>query len=988
MVFKSPVFRLSIALALLTANLLFLANLIGLVPDPSEYALEMRKKFCESLALQFSHAAVKGEFNTIQHTLGSMVERNEDLLSAAIRTNDGKLIALAGEHLAHWKTPSNGKSTATFVFVPVFRNNEQWAMVEIRFAPLWLDSITGGLSDSFAGLLLFVSLGGFICYYFVIRRALRELDPTAVIPERVQKAFDILKEGVLVMDEKEQIVMTNKSFAKLIGKPIKQITGLKGSELGWMPDKIPNQIITLPWLEAQRSLSEQTGALLILRNSHGKTIKLSVNATIVADYGGKCRGTLVTFDDITILEEKNIELKGIVDNLHFAKQEIQGKNKELEFIASHDPLTLCINRRSLAQAFEKLFSKAKASGGNLSCIMVDIDFFKSVNDRYGHAVGDQVIKAVADVLKTSCRENDLVGRYGGEEFCLVLPTLSLEMAVKVGERIRQTIEKGACSGINVTTSLGVAAMGSNANTPDELINLADKALYIAKKSGRNRVVAWGPGLDGTTKLKDEPNIVARVVQPTQPDQSQLQRRIIELEGLLEKRIFEIKHFEMYDQKTGLPTRRLFEDRIAQEIARGKRKKFLVAVLSIIFDTIKRIHGTFGHGISVQLVKACGDRLNKVIRENIDTVAVMNTSKRAPTVSLINETEFGILLTDIQQTDQVTWIMKRLVDAFAIPFKIEEHEIYISPHFGVSIFPHDGQTVEELCSSATNACSYAQKLKGNDCYLFASKDLNDKAAGQLRIENALHEAIENNELQLHYQPKIDSATGQIAGFEALLRWQSKRLGSVPPGEFIPIAERSGLIVGIGDWVLYTACRQLRTWIDSGLEVLPVAVNISGIQLRQGNLFSRISHILNEFNLDPQLLEIELTESYLVQNDDRTHSILKRIKEMGIRVTMDDFGTGYSSLSCLSKIPLSCVKIDRSFIVDINNNEDVGQLIASIISMAHKLGLDVVAEGVEEKQQVDRLIAFGCNYLQGYYFSWPVSIDMAEGMLRKQPMALVG
>jgi EAL domain-containing protein (putative c-di-GMP-specific phosphodiesterase class I) len=297
-------------------------------------------------------------------------------------------------------------------------------------------------------------------------------------------------------------------------------------------------------------------------------------------------------------------------------------------------------------------------------------------------------------------------------------------------------------------------------------------------------------------------------------------------------------------------------------------------------------------------------------------------------------------------------------------------------------------VEELYSSATNACSYAQKLERNDRYLFASKDLNDKAAKQLRIENSLHEAIENDELQLYYQPKIDSATGLIAGFEALLRWQSKRLGFVPPDQFIPIAEQSGQIIKIGEWVLYTACRQLSTWMDLGLKVHPIAVNLSGVQLRQQNLASRIAQILIEFDLDPSLLEIELTESSLVTTNDQPYAILKKIQGMGIRVTMDDFGTGYSSLSYLRKIPLSCVKIDRSFIFDLNKDENADKLVASIVSMAHELGFEVVAEGVEEKYQADHLIALGCEYLQGYYFSRPIPHDEAEKMMQNQPMALAG
>ena len=313
-----------------------------------------------------------------------------------------------------------------------------------------------------------------------------------------------------------------------------------------------------------------------------------------------------------------------------------------------------------------------------------------------------------------------------------------------------------------------------------------------------------------------------------------------------------------------------------------------------------------------MVKACGHRINDVLRENIDMVAVIENVKGMSTVSLLNQTEFGILLTDIKQVDHVTWVMKRMLDAFEKPFQIKGNEIYTSAYFGVSIFPHDGETVDELYSNATNACSFAQKIKGKDRYLFSSQSLNEMAVDQLKIENSLHEAIANDELQLHYQPKIEAATGRIAGFEALLRWHSAALGFVPPDKFIPVAEQSGQIDRIGDWVLYNACKQLRAWMDMGLETGPIAINISGVQLRQQNLAHRIHNVLDEFNLDTHLLEIELTESSLVNTHDQSFAILEQINEMGLRVTMDDFGTGYSSLSYLRDIPLSCLKIDRSFI----------------------------------------------------------------------------
>jgi len=984
MIFKAPAMRLSIALVMLAVNLLFLANLMGFFPDQSEFALELRKSLSESLALQFSAVAEKGEFQIIQNTLRTVVERNDDIRSAAIRTNDGQLLALAGEHLSQWKTPADGKSTPTHVHVPIFRKDKKWATVEIRFAPLWTGYLAGGFTHSFAGLLAFIALSSFICYFFIIKRTLRELDPLAVIPERVQKAFDVLKEGVLILDEKEQIVMANKSFASLFEKSPAALVGLKGSELGWQDCHNPEQVRHLPWIKVLDDGQEQKVASLSLLNSFGNKIKLTVNAAMVTDNAGKCRGSLVTFDDITQVEEKNFELSDLVEELQLSQEEIKAKSQELEFLANRDPMTLCLNRRALRRNFEVQFTKAKTDGTHLSCLMADIDFFKSVNDRYGHATGDQVIKGIADVLKTCTRDSDLVGRYGGEEFCVVFPDLDLKQAAQIAERIRHTIEKKPCGGVEITASLGVSSLEHNANNPDELINQADKALYAAKNSGRNRVINWGEeDPDSIVQITDTSSESDQTVpEILEVDQTQLQRRVQELEGLLEKRTLEFEHYEMYDFITGLPTRSLFEDRIGHEIARGKRKDYLVVVLSITVDTIKRVHETLGYSTAELLMKACGHRLNDVLRENVDTVAMIEDFEGTSSVALINQAEFGVLLSDIKQVDHITWIVKRLLDSFEKPFNIKGNEIYISAYIGVSIFPHDGHTVEDLYSSATNACSCAQKVKGNDRYLFSSQDLNEKAAQQLQVENALHAAIQNDELELYYQPQIESATGRVAGVEALLRWRSAQLGFALPSDFIPVAEQSGQIDRLGDWVLYHACQQLRSWLDKGFEVATVAVNLSGMQLRQQNLSSRIQSILDEFNLDTHLLEIELTESSLVNSHDKSFTVLKQIKEMGIRVTMDDFGTGYSSLSYLKNIPLSCIKIDRSFIADIGKDDNSEKLIASIISMAHGLGLEVVAEGVEEKCQADHLTALGCEYLQGYYFSRPIPQAKVSEILQKK------
>ncbi|TFH62221.1 MAG: diguanylate cyclase [Candidatus Zixiibacteriota bacterium] len=673
--FKTPAMRLSFVLALFTVNVLFLANLIGLIPDKAELALKLRKGLSESLALQFSNDAARGDLQSIQNTLRAVVDRNEDIRSAAIRTENGQLIALVGKHLAQWKPPVDGKSTPTHVHVPVYRKGQKWATVEIRFAPLWADSLAGGFTNSFAGLLVFVGLSSFICFFFVLKRTLRELDPSAVIPERVQKAFDVLQEGVLFLDNKEQIVMINQSFAKMLGKPFEAMIGLKGSEMGWVGCQSHHQIKQLPWVKVLQDGLEQKRDSLRLLNNLGREINLAVNAAMVTDNAGKCRGCLVTFDDITKLEEKNFELSDLVEQLQLSKDTILGKSQELEFLANRDPMTLCLNRRAMERQFDTLFTSAMASGNCLSCLMVDIDLFKLVNDRYGHATGDQVIKAVADVLKNCTRDNDLVSRYGGEEFCIVLAELNLEKAVKIAERIRKSIEKNECGGLKITVSVGVSSLEQNASKPDELVNQADKALYAAKRGGRNRVVNWGrmETLDTVVEVAVDAqghqpasvvDVDGDVTSATQL--TRMERRIQELEGLLNKSALEIEHYELYDFKTGLPTRSLFEDRISHEIARSKRNDSLVVVLSLTIDTIKRVYETLGYKAAEQLIKTCGNRLNDILRQNVDTVTVIDEVEKAGSISLINQTEFGLLLIDIKQVDNVTWVIKRLQDAFNKP----------------------------------------------------------------------------------------------------------------------------------------------------------------------------------------------------------------------------------------------------------------------------------------------------------------------------------
>ncbi len=363
---------------------------------------------------------------------------------------------------------------------------EHWATVEISFAPLGGSDTLFTLKNSFA-IVLFVALAVFLGYFLRARNTLRELDPLSVIPGRVQEAFNVFKEGVLILDEDECIVLANTSFAETVGKTPEELIGLKGSELGWKGCD-PNQHgRLLPWLQVLKEGTSRTGVRLVMEKAGAAPLKFVVNAARVLDDRGGWR-VLVTFDNVTELDEKNQELNQTVTQLQIFTEEVLTKNKELEFLATHDPLTQLLNRRALNRGLERLFKEARRQGRELSCIMSDIDQFKLVNDRYGHAVGDEVIRMVAANLQKNSRESDLVGRWGGEEFCILLPGLDVRQAAKIAGRMRLAVQHDSTVGVSVTISFGVASLQYNAREPGELFSQADKALYIAKEGGRNRVV--------------------------------------------------------------------------------------------------------------------------------------------------------------------------------------------------------------------------------------------------------------------------------------------------------------------------------------------------------------------------------------------------------------------------------------------------------------------------------------------------------------------
>jgi diguanylate cyclase (GGDEF)-like protein/PAS domain S-box-containing protein len=441
-----------------------------------------------------------------------------------------------------------------------------------------------------------------------------------------------------------------------------------------------------------------------------------------------------------------------------------------------------------------------------------------------------------------------------------------------------------------------------------------------------------------------------------------------LVDITERKVAEerVQSLAYYDGLTGLPNRILLRDRLSKALATALRQEHKVALLFLDLDRFKIINDSLGHSVGDLLLQEVAVRLNSCAREE-DTVARLSGD------------EFLIVLTNVRDIPDVAVAAERFMDAMTAGFVIQGHSLSISCSLGVSIFPEHGGDSETLITNA-DAAMYRAKEAGRNTFQLFTADMNSRAAERLALENGLRSALAKNELFLVYQPQMDMASGRITGLEALLRWQHPEFGLVPPSDFIRIAENSGLIIPIGEWVLRTACTQARKWHDEGLKAISVAVNVSAVQFRQEGFPNTIRRVLHETGLNPQHLELELTESLLLSNVDVSFSVLQQLVAMGLRFAIDDFGTGYSSLSYLKRFPVSKLKIDRSFIRDIAVNPDDAAITTAIISMAKSLNLKVVAEGVENEAQMSFLRAHQCDAVQGYYFSRPLAVDDVADKLR--------
>lgn len=425
---------------------------------------------------------------------------------------------------------------------------------------------------------------------------------------------------------------------------------------------------------------------------------------------------------------------------------------------------------------------------------------------------------------------------------------------------------------------------------------------------------------------------------------------------------QLERLAHHDPLTELPNRLLFHARLSHALDQCTRSSRQLSLLFIDLDRFKDINDSFGHVVGDELLRQVAKRLTESLR-------------REDTVARIGGDEFIVLLENCGQPSQVAAAAEKILTSFEAPFKLLGREAFISPSIGISVYPRDGRDCGSLMRNADTAM-YRAKEAGRNSYAFYTEEMTAQALQRVLLENNLRKAVEQDELLLHYQPQLDMERGTLIGAEALLRWWQPASGLTPPDRFIPLAEESGLIVPIGEWVLYAACRQAKTWLDKGLSFGSVSVNIATPQIQRGNLVQLVQRVLDETGLPPHCLELEVTESVVMDDFDQAAAVLRGVRDLGVRLAMDDFGTGYSSLANLKRLPIEQLKIDKSFVRDIPSDLNDIAITRAVIALALSLQMEVIAEGVETEEQREFLIQEGCRLGQGYLFQRPLPADQFE------------
>ncbi|MBI3699083.1 MAG: diguanylate cyclase [Afipia sp.] len=926
----APTTQITFGVLGLTLSLIMIAYSFGLLPNEERAALDARATISENLAMQIANLASRNDITGVKETIDSVQGRNGDVLSIGMRDNNGKLQIASTRHAELWGNDEKDKSTPTHVRVPLLDGKKPQGRIELVFRPLATGDNAFGLPSALFGFLGFIACAGFIGYRFILKRALRELDPGSAVPERVKSAFDTLAEGLLIVDEHGAILLANDAFVQKLQPYEHAIEGAMVFDLPWEFFGKFDQG-ELPWQTALRTGAPILGAEIGLRCGDGQLRHLSLNATPIADGKDAVRGVIVTCDDMTAMHQMNSRLSETVGELQNSQAKIFEQNERLRVLASVDPLTGCLNRRTFFEAAQAIITNAEMSRAHISMLMIDADHFKSVNDRFGHVVGDKVLVGLASVLKKFCEGRGIVGRYGGEEFCVLVSNLFDDDAEIFAEKIRATvadIEGWLPDGERVTVSIGLFLGGDTRCEIAEYVRRADEALYAAKSGGRNRFVSWKK-----IHLEAAPSGHDRRSQPMDNFPGAAKFQEITNQNQL---------IEYFDAMTG---------------TFSGIGKFALAHINV--DNFRYFNDCYGREQADELLEKIGHRIKMRIRVSDKLIRLAGD-------------EFLLFISPFDSRERAAQILERVFDELKYPFQIQDSELFGSFSMGVSVYPEDGREFAILRKNAEVAMRHAKRA---DCgkLMFFDDELNRADASRMRAEQLLRLAIRDRKFCCAFQPKIDISSHRIVGFETLVRWRDADGEIHLPGEFIDLAMELGLIDQITSMVLEITLDSIVPLDAVFGSHTSFSINIASQLAAKTEFMLPFARALKESGYSERVI-LEFTEESFISRGLFQTRVVPVLQDIGVRISIDDFGVGYSSLSTLADISADELKIDRSFISDIHARSRNQSILRAITSIADSLKMAVVAEGVETYEELAYLHgATNIKLVQGFYFSKPLYLD---------------
>ncbi|MEM1317977.1 MAG: EAL domain-containing protein, partial [Pseudomonadota bacterium] len=900
------------------------------------------------------------DVEAIEDTLGSVVERNPDVLSAAFRDRNGAIVFSKGDHQTHWVAPEGGNSNPTHVSVPLLGADGPQGQIEISFGPPSSGARFFEIPVSLFAFLLFTAVVGFIVYSVFLRRTLDELDPGRVIPERVQKAFDTLSEGVIILDERERVLLVNSAFHTMYGDDKHPEVGSRINNLPWrMVDGVA-KAGSYPWHSALKEGLERRAEQLCLRSHVGNVLNLNVNATVFTGDKNETIGAIVTFANMTDDKQSADQLARAVAMLEEAQKEVERQRQQLDQLANRDSLTGCLNRRAFFAEVEPHLAHAKFAGQPSSIMVLDIHGMAQIRHSFGSGIADALIRCAADSARAMVSNNAFVGRYGSEGFCIALPSADAQKAAAIAhslksafaERSRAITKNGGAA----TLCVGIADDRGEDCSATELVRRAAQALSSAMRQGSGAVANWAD----TSARMDPPSNGSRSVDGA----AGANRRVGDKNALAER---EAQQIESCREQT------VFLENASQSIVRAQQDEKSLAILQFGIVSWDYFEEALGEDLSRLLLRFTRREVEQALREQ-DRVTVLEETG-----------QMLIELPDVETTDDVEWIVKRILDRFNEPITVGQQTVFLSCRVGAALYPQDGPDTLTLSRNAGIAMRRALLDDTLEELRFYSADMVQTSLRTLEIETGIREALQANQFQLVFQPIVNADDTSLRAAETLLRCTSERLKGVRIDQIIDIAERSSLIADIDMWVVTNALYQMQVWDQAGIYLPKISINLSANQITRSDFMDAVVEKIAVLPYSPSRVQIEVTETAKMGGVEVAAVQLKRLQDMGVHVALDDFGTGQASLTYVQRLHPDVIKIDRSFVDGVNKNHANATMVAAVTAMAHSLGVTIVAEGVETQEELDFLRHIRCDDIQGYFISKPIPAQaMQDWMITKGAM----